>query len=451
MIVLLRKRLALGAVDPVEVGNPKRGRVRKWSPYRLAIWSHEISSLTDQGIVSATSFLTGVLVGRFGGAEELGLYMLGVTVALLATDLQISLISTPYMVYSPELTGGALRDFTGSSVLQQAMFAVVAGFIVMVIGWCIVLGRTEAELGYTFLVLSPALVASLGRDHVRRIEFARMRPRRALALDMVVAGVQLGFLVVVALSGHMTATWAFAGLGASTCAGWVGWLAVSRPTFTNAMARFVPDLSQSWKLGRWLLASGAVWAMATRFYPWMLAYFHGTGATGVWAACLGVLAFIRTPLTGLQNAIGPKLAFTKAKMGARALSRQAHRYSLALGFGIAVVALAYLGGGNRLIVLVYGVQFRGTGDAVFILALGIAANAASFPYSRALFVLNRASVDFAVNLLPVGVLVTAGVALTKSFGVVGAAWGLLIGTFVAAVVRGVIFTAQANRRVALES
>ena len=59
--------------------------------------------LADQGVSSATNFLTGVIIARACSKEELGLYMLGFSLVLFVTDLQTSLISTPYMVYAPRL------------------------------------------------------------------------------------------------------------------------------------------------------------------------------------------------------------------------------------------------------------------------------------------------------------------------------------------------------------
>ena len=40
-------------------------------------------SLVNQGVVSATNFLTGVLIGRFCTKEEFGLFVLGFSIVLL--------------------------------------------------------------------------------------------------------------------------------------------------------------------------------------------------------------------------------------------------------------------------------------------------------------------------------------------------------------------------------
>ena len=85
----------------------------------LALWSNTTArqgslSLLDQGVASATNFLTGVIIARGCSKEELGLYMLGFSLILLMTDLQTSLIATPYMVYAPRLKGEAHASYTAA-------------------------------------------------------------------------------------------------------------------------------------------------------------------------------------------------------------------------------------------------------------------------------------------------------------------------------------------------
>ena len=84
-----------------------------------------ILSLADQAVASATNFLTGIIIGRAGSKEELGLYILGLSLILFMTDLQTSLITTPYMVYAPRLKGKAHALYTGSTLIHQLVFCLV--------------------------------------------------------------------------------------------------------------------------------------------------------------------------------------------------------------------------------------------------------------------------------------------------------------------------------------
>ncbi len=80
--------------------------------------------------------------------------------------------------------------------------------------------------------------------------------------------------------------------------------------------------------------------------------------------------------------------------------------------------------GGYLVQLLYGHKYAGNGMVVAVLAVGVATNAAAFSYSRALFALNRANVDFGINIGSLVMTVTCGVVLIELLGPLGAACGL---------------------------
>jgi len=96
---------AVAAPDPIKADDrpSKRGNFRSlglaFSPDKAL--NQGLLSLGDQAVASITNFATGVIIARASSKEQFGLYMLGFTLILLVTDLQTSLIATPYMVYAP--------------------------------------------------------------------------------------------------------------------------------------------------------------------------------------------------------------------------------------------------------------------------------------------------------------------------------------------------------------
>ena len=93
-------------------------------------------TLADQAVASTTNFLTGVIIGRACTKEEFGLYMLGFTILFFATDLHASLVSTPYMIYSPRLKGRAHSLYTGSSLIHELGLSVMVIIVLVVGGGC---------------------------------------------------------------------------------------------------------------------------------------------------------------------------------------------------------------------------------------------------------------------------------------------------------------------------
>jgi Na+-driven multidrug efflux pump len=63
----------------------------------------------------------------------------------------------------------------------------------------------------------------------------------------------------------------------------------------------------------------------------------------------------------------------------------------------------------------------------------------AFPFSRALFAVERADLDFLVNFAALFVMVTMGFWLVRAFGPLGAAIGFLGANFVTSAVRAGAF------------
>ena len=87
----------------------------------------------------------------------------------------------------------------------------------------------------------------------------------------------------------------------------------------------------------------------------------------------------------------------------------------------------------------YGRQYAGHSLIVSVLALNLLVSAVAFPFSRALFAVDRADLDFLVNFTALFIMLTLGLWLVRAFGPLGAAWGLLGANFTTSVVRAAAF------------
>jgi O-antigen/teichoic acid export membrane protein len=170
-------------------------------------------------------------------------------------------------------------------------------------------------------------------------------------------------------------------------------------------------------------------------YPWFLAAFHGAASTGVWAACLGVVSVGNPVLLGIQNFLGPKISHAYAEAGAKTLRQMMFRITAAVSLPVSFLSLALILWGGRLVTLLYGRQYAGNGLVVVVLALNLLVSGASFSFTRALFALERADLDFMVNLAALFTMVTMGFWLVRAFGPLGAAIGFLTANFASSAVK----------------
>jgi O-antigen/teichoic acid export membrane protein len=396
----------------------------------LALWSTTTArqgalSLIDQGVASATNFLTGVIIARACSKEELGLYMLGFSLILLVTDLQASLIATPYMVYAPRLKGEAHASYTGSTLVHELALCFL--IVLALIGGEIAIrhGVGPRGLGPVLWALVAVATFIMLRDYARRLCFACLKIKEAVLLDAGIAVGQIGGLLLLARFGLLSANRAYWVIGFACGVAVLGWLWAERSFYRLRVSESLADLKRNWIFGKWVFASGLVWTLSMNLYPWLLAAFHGTASAGLWAACLGAVALGNPAVLGVQNFLGPKIAHVYAEEGGGALRRFVLRASAAFALPMLLFGLAMMFWGGPLVTLLYGHQYAGNGLVVTILAFNLAVFVVAFLFSRALFAIERADVDFVVNFVALFIMLTLGLWLVRVLGPLGAALGWL--------------------------
>jgi O-antigen/teichoic acid export membrane protein len=173
-------------------------------------------------------------------------------------------------------------------------------------------------------------------------------------------------------------------------------------------------------------------------YPWFIVTFCGLEANGVWAACISVTMIGNLICGAVQNLLGPKISHVLASGGVLAMRGLVRKSALIFALIMSVICLFFIIAGNTLVVLLYGQKYDGNGLIVSILALNLVVASVSFPFSRGLFALERADIDFMVNI---GVFLTllTGIWLVQSFGLLGAAFGLCTANFLAVILQGIAF------------
>lgn len=392
-----------------------------------------VLSVADQIVASATTFATGALIGRACAKEEFGLYAIAFSLLTLLMTVQSSLIATPFMVRAPRLEGEDARRFAGSSLAHQGVFAVSMSALAVVSGLLVL--YSDAALGQTLCAIGAALVFLLFRDYVRQVCFARLAYTRALLLDGSLAAAQACGLAALYVTGTLYAWSAFLVLGAACATSGAQWLVLTHGERTMSRADVASDWAESWRTGKWLLASGLVWAVSMNLYPWIVAGFHGTATAAAWAAALGVMTLINPLMLGVQNYIGPRIMHARATGGVAHLRRTVRNAAAGFGALLLFFTAAMVFAGDPLVVAIYGAKYAGNGALVVLLSLNAAVLTSGFAISRGLFALDLARVDFFVNLTAFACFVVFGVALVRWAGPIGAALGQIIANTIATGIR----------------
>ena len=408
---------------------------RLWRSLRGARAAHARKgalTLIDQSVVSGTNFLTTVILGRVCLQHELGVYAMGFSLVLMLMGISRALVWMPYTTYSPHLAGRRLAGYTGSVTVHMAAFCLLTALGLGVASAATGFSAGGAVFSRLLGVLAFAAVLMLLREFIRRIYLARMQASRALALDVVLAGLQIGGLVFLAVGGVLSAPAAYCVIGLAcglVSAGW--WLVMRRRVQISGRQARV-DWLRNWKSARWMFPAALIGVGALGIYPWILALFHGTVSVGSLTAAQGVILFANPLLLGVCGFFGPLAAHTYARSGADALGRLVFLSTLALigvmGLFCAVVSTW----GGELVQLIYGPRYAGQGQVVWALACAQLAFAAGIPVSYGLLALHRADYELKIAAIQLTVTLTLGLWCVRTYGAAGVGYGILAG-YLAAV------------------
>ncbi len=398
-------------------------------------------SLVDQASVSATNFLTGVLIGRACSQEQLGLYGIGLAVLLIITEFHQAFVSTPHQVLYPKWTDAvARRRFNGSALLHSLSIGVVAG-----VGLAVAGAVVGGEIGGALLALAVAAWAVLARHFARLFSFTTLRPSAALALDGGVALLQLGGLAVLAWTGRLSATSAFLWIGLANLASLVAWLLPLRREFAPSPQHALADVKTTWPLSRWIVLSGITWTLGMHAYPLLVGGLRSAAEAGVWTACFGIAALANPLLMGVQNWLGPAVAHAATDRSAADFRRLVLHASAAFGLLMVPVVLGTFLFGD-LLVQAYGPEYAEHGSLVALLTLATLCHAVGFPSARGLFADGHAIHDFLGNVVTLALLLAVGIWLVSAFGVTGAAWSFVIGLAAGNAYRLIAFLCLAGKQ-----
>jgi O-antigen/teichoic acid export membrane protein len=173
---------------------------------------------------------------------------------------------------------------------------------------------------------------------------------------------------------------------------------------------------------------------------WLSAMIGGARMTGIYAACTSIVSFTNPLVFGFFNILTPRFVRTLRREGLPGLRRQAARDALLLGAILACFCVFVLLFGDALMHLLYkGSEFEGNGHTLVVLAAASMIAAIGAPAAVALTTTECAR-SVAIIAAVTAVLSCALVwGMMSKWGVLGAAYALLIAEIVGNVARRTAF------------
>lgn len=314
-------------------------------------------TLADQVLVSASNFLTGIILVRGLGLVEFGRFTIAYVILLLANSIQLSFISSPMITLGSLCpTGGERRRFVLGVYGVQLVFCLIAT-VGTVSATLLYLLIDQSGIPSAFVFPFTAAVAFfLMQDWLRRYFFTTGKASASIWNDTISYGGQV--LVLAGLwSLHWltigTAFWAIAltsGL-AFAIGAFLEHLSFTRSLAQNAWQRIRSlsmDLGISNQL-QWLVYQGAMLIGAS---------VAGPQAAGGVRATQNVIGPVNIAYQAMENIVPIRAAEEMRRNGARAAARFLFRFG-AVGFtGLLILFSAASLLSGRFLAFFYGHQLR---------------------------------------------------------------------------------------------
>jgi O-antigen/teichoic acid export membrane protein len=307
-------------------------------------------------MVSGVNFITGILLARYLGLSEFGVFTLVWMAVLFASSLQFAFISAPMMSIGPKQATDEAPGYYGAVLSQQVVFAVLS-FVFLYVG-VKVSGYffPDWQVQHLALPLASVAFAFQMQDFIRRYFFTNNRGRAAFVNDAISYLGQLGLLIWFFRTARMdsaTVLWIIA--GTSLVAVLAGIFSLEHMRWDRAILGSVAR--RHWHFSKWLTGSALMQWTSGNFFIVAAGGVLGASAVGALKAAQNVMGVTHILFQGLENIVPVKAGNYYHQGGSKALVLYLRKVAWAGGLATSAIAAFAVLFPEFLLNLFYGDEF----------------------------------------------------------------------------------------------
>ncbi|HEU4708703.1 MAG TPA: lipopolysaccharide biosynthesis protein [Methylophilaceae bacterium] len=335
--------------------------------HRHANWA-----FLDQGVVSGSNFLIGILLARFLGPEAFGIFVLLQSVMLYVNSFQGALIFQPMMSAAPQLVEHERRKYLQGIFAVQLILAVVLGLgagLLAMLAHAFGLIDVAGLQPITILALITAMLSFQLQDWQRRYYFVQEKARSAFFIDIIGYGGQVVLLSIACLTHRLDVATGFWIITVASLASFATGFLHNRQRPVFGHAREV--LREGWRTGRDYLVAWQFQWLGSQGVFMVGAGIVGTHAVGGVRATQNIVGPINILFLAMDNLIPVAAARRYGNSGLAALSRYLWKITLWGTMLLAPVLLLLAVFAAPLMNLLYGKSYVAFASLVYWQALYI--------------------------------------------------------------------------------
>jgi O-antigen/teichoic acid export membrane protein len=401
-------------------------------------------AILDQGLISSSNFLIGILLARWLLPEQYGAFALAFEIFLLLALSYQAMISEPMAVFGSSANEKRAREYMGTLLWGHFGLASAIMIVLGISSWVAFKLGASYQLGQALGGVAIAAPCVLLLRLARQGFYIKLAPKAAVFGAAGYCAIVLVGLFAVYQWGRLSAFSAFLLMGIASLVTSVILLRRLRPVLRLRLRSLGEISRRHWVYGRWALASSVLVSSPWNVQYASLSIFSGMAATGALKALLNFYV----PVTQTMVAFGllslPYASRVYNKEGTTGIRRLAQRlywtYSGAtIAYWILIVPFREL-----IISSFYSGKYVGVADLIPWLALASVLSSVGMVQAICLRAIQSPASVFVAYCACSAVALIVGVPATWVFGLRGAVYGV-VSSSVAAVLAGFILLRRRTR------
>jgi O-antigen/teichoic acid export membrane protein len=258
----------------------------------------KILVLSDQAVVSGSSFLTNIIIAHALGIEGYGKFSVIILIQLFLLSLQQAASSGIYQVMYARFETNIQHKYTNGLFYQQVLV-----YTILILLSCVFyLVLPKLTNGYETVFL-PAILATLLfllQDFLRKVLLTKQHEAKALIIDCITNGLQIGLLVVLAYYNMLTLSlscWVIFGTFVPSVIVGIIWIKPGWINFSNIAF----CLAQNKKQSSWMLLSALLQWFAGNFFVVAAGWWLGMAALGALRLAQYIFGLLNVLLQAIEN------------------------------------------------------------------------------------------------------------------------------------------------------
>ncbi len=264
--------------------------------------SKVVLAVMDQGLISGSNFVMGILLARWLSAEQYGAYALAFSIFLLLSQFYISLLLEPMAVFGGSTYRYRQQGYLGALLWIHLGSALTIFFVLGISAGVAQTFHVGGNLPSALAAVTVAGPCVLLFWLVRRAFYLELSPAPAVLGAMFYCAVVLGGLLVVYQRGWLSAFSAFLLMAIGALLTSILSLLRLKPILRlrKASPSLQETWQQHWNYGRWALATSALlWVPSNIYFP-VLSSFSGLARAGELKALINLTLPIANVATALS-------------------------------------------------------------------------------------------------------------------------------------------------------